>query len=86
VNYEDVFLDGNTWMTLHVLDDDGDWLGYKARQGPMGADSGALKVHIGDRSPNSGSIEARFGLQVSSACPQVMGAHASFPSVDIDEG
>ncbi|MGH2729705.1 MAG: hypothetical protein ACRDJI_03770 [Actinomycetota bacterium] len=85
VNYEDVLLDGNTWMTLHVEDGDGEWLGFKARQGPVAAGSGALKVHIGDRSPSGGSIEVRFGLQVSSACPQVMGAHASFPSVAIDE-
>jgi hypothetical protein len=85
LKYEDVFLDGNTWMTVHVLDEDKEWLGYKARQGPMGAGSGALKVHIGERSPHAGSIEVRFGLQVSSACPQVMSAHAAFPSVEIDE-
>jgi len=86
LNYDDVFLDGNTWMTLHVRGDDGEWLGYKSRQGPAAAGSGALKLHIGDRSPRAGSIEVRFGLQVSSACPQVMSAHASFPSVEVDEG
>lgn len=80
VNY-DAMLDPYAWITVVVRDGRGS-LGLGKFQGPhLGA--GRLKVALFRRPKTGSQIEVEFGAQLGDSCPQVGGAHVSFPSIAI---
>lgn len=80
VRFDRAFLDPYSFVNVLVEDDAGRWLGSKTIQGPGADESGRIKVNL--RRPER-PLTISFGVQLSSACPQVGGVSARFPSVKL---
>jgi hypothetical protein len=81
VHYE-AALDGYSWVTVGARGENKEWLGVKKFQGPQ-AGSGKLTAKLFDHPQRGDTITLEFGLQLGDACPQVGGAAASFPKVQV---
>lgn len=81
VSYTQAIVDPYSWIDVAVRQDD-QFLGARVERGILAGD-GSVTLTL--PSPATGTITVRFGLQVSSACPNIDGAHATFTSVAINE-
>ncbi|HEX9775186.1 MAG TPA: hypothetical protein VGB83_06370 [Actinomycetota bacterium] len=96
VTYTDAVVDPYTFIRLG-LRQDGDFLGSTDIRGPIvSAGQGLSDLDLGDGTitvtlddpdlpPVTGEVVAWFGIQVSSACPNIDGGSALFDSITFNE-
>lgn len=77
VAYDDGLVDPYTFFSVSVRQG-GDFLATRVVRGPI-AGSGTVALTLS--APATGTLTAWFGIQVSSACPNVDGGTAKFTSV-----
>lgn len=82
VHHSDTIVDPYTWISVSVKQD-GDYLATHVERGLI-VGEGEITVTLPEAA--SGDMEILFGIQVSSACPNVDGGTAIFHAVDVIEG
>lgn len=78
--YREGLVDPYTWLNLTVLKD-GRPIVTEVLRGPL-VGNGSITLNVPERhQPLSGAMTIWFGIQVSSACPNVDGGHAVFDAL-----
>ena len=81
VQYQDAIIDPYTWINVGVRQG----TEYVGTQVQRGLTTGHGQVRVLLAKPVSGDIEVWFGIQVSSACPNIDGGTALFTAVHVFE-